>query len=476
MMAFSGARGNISQVRQLVGMRGLMSDPQGNIIDFPIQSNFREGLTLTEYIISTYGARKGIVDTALRTATAGYLTRRLVDVAQHVMISQFDCGTTRGIFLFDMKEGIKTIYSFQNRLIGRVLGRDIIHPNNRSLFLGYRNQEISSSLADSIVKVTKKAFVRSPLTCETRQFVCQLCYGWSLASSKLVSVGEAVGVIAAQSIGEPGTQLTMRTFHTGGVFSGGLTNQIVSPYDGFIEYSETIPGTCIRTPRGDIGFLTKSKGSFFIKEIEFKKENKKIQVEINDTNNHLDLKSTISTSLSLNVDSNKLKPIFQSKFYTIPSYAILFVRNKEPVFKKQIIAQFSEAIQPLTPKGYAEQTVYTQLEGQVSFFQIDLLERQNEKLLNDIVWTTMDWSKIWVLSGKIYYDALGLNTFVLKGDFLSKNSIFQKIYWHNLNSCFLDISFNKRKNFHDLIFLEKSKIFQSCLISDRRSEILEIKY
>jgi len=125
MMAFSGARGNMSQVRQLVGMRGLMSDPQGQIIDFPIQSNFREGLTLTEYLISTYGARKGIVDTALRTATAGYLTRRLVDVAQHVIVSKFDCETMRGIFVFDMKEANKTIYSFQNRLIGRVLAQDI---------------------------------------------------------------------------------------------------------------------------------------------------------------------------------------------------------------------------------------------------------------------------------------------------------------------------------------------------------------
>jgi hypothetical protein len=422
MMAFSGARGNISQVRQLVGMRGLMSDPQGNIIDFPIQSNFREGLTLTEYIISTYGARKGIVDTALRTATAGYLTRRLVDVAQHVIISQFDCGTTRGIFLFDMKEGVKTIYSFQNRLIGRVLARDIIHPNNNSLCLGYRNQEINSSLAASIVKITKKAFVRSPLTCETHLYVCQLCYGWSLASSKLVSIGEAVGVIAAQSIGEPGTQLTMRTFHTGGVFAGGLTNFIKAPYDGFIEYLGTIPGTCIRTPHGDIGFLTKAKGSFIIKEKKSQNKDFRIIKEI----------------------------VARSDVYTIPGYAILFARNKEQVFKRNIIAQFSETLQNLTPKGYAEQTVYTQLEGQVSFFQIDLLERKNEKLLEDIVWTAMDWSKIWVLSGKIYYDGLGLNSFLSKGDFITKDSIFQKIYWHNLNSCFLDMS----------ITLEKNKNFQ----------------
>ena len=151
MMAFSGARGNLSQVRQLVGMRGLMSDPQGKIIDFPIQSNFREGLTLTEYLISTYGARKGIVDTALRTATAGYLTRRLVDVAQHVIVSKFDCGTQRGIFLFDMKEGPKTIYAFENRLIGRVLAQDIVNSDfketisplkNISPKIAYKNQAL----------------------------------------------------------------------------------------------------------------------------------------------------------------------------------------------------------------------------------------------------------------------------------------------------------------------------------------------
>ena len=235
MMAFSGARGNMSQVRQLVGMRGLMSDPQGQIIDFPIQSNFREGLTLTEYLISTYGARKGIVDTALRTATAGYLTRRLVDVAQHVIVSQFDCGTFRGIYLFDMKEAKKTIYSFQNRLIGRVLAQDVFiskeskdsstlqkevvrgqatSHNKIVLFdsdskaiatdsakveftasektlLAARNQEIDSKLAFAIAKVSKKALVRSPLTCETPRFICQLCYGWSLSQGKLVSIGDA---------------------------------------------------------------------------------------------------------------------------------------------------------------------------------------------------------------------------------------------------------------------------------------------
>lgn len=426
MMAFSGARGNISQVRQLVGMRGLMSDPQGNIIDFPIQSNFREGLTLTEYIISTYGARKGIVDTALRTATAGYLTRRLVDVAQHVMISQFDCGTTRGIFVFDMKEGTKTIYSFQNRLIGRILAEDISLNNmeSNSLILTkkiYRNQEISPSLASLISKKTKRAFVRSPLTCETGKFVCQLCYGWSLASSRLVSIGEAVGVIAAQSIGEPGTQLTMRTFHTGGVFSGGLTNQIIAPYDGYVEYLDTIPGTCIRTPQGDIAFLTKTQGSFFLKE----KKDQKIN--------------------SLNVPKSNSKKHSRYDFYTIPAYAILFARNNQQIFQKQIVAQFSSVAQQQTQRGNAEQTIYAELEGQVALFQIDLLEQKNYKLFDDIVLKAIDWSKIWVLSGKIYYDPLGLNSFALKGDFFNKNATFQKIYWHHLNNCFFDFHLKKHK-------------------------------
>nr|YP_009492314.1 RNA polymerase beta subunit [Stauridium tetras]AWI68949.1 RNA polymerase beta subunit [Stauridium tetras] len=462
MMAFSGARGNISQVRQLVGMRGLMSDPQGNIIDFPIQSNFREGLTLTEYIISTYGARKGIVDTALRTATAGYLTRRLVDVAQHVMISQFDCGTTRGIFVFDMKEGAKTIYSFQNRLIGRVLADDISLNNAESNSLipfkkAYRNQEISPSLASFISKITKKAFVRSPLTCETRKFVCQLCYGWSLASSRLVSIGEAVGVIAAQSIGEPGTQLTMRTFHTGGVFSGGLTNQIIAPYDGYIEYLDTIPGTCIRTPQGDIAFLTKTQGSFFIKENKQQKKN------------------------SFDISKLNSKTNSRYDFYTIPAYAILFARNNQQVFKKQIVAQFSSVAQQQTQRGNAEQTIYAELEGQVALFQIDLLEQKNEKLFDDILLKAMDWSKIWVLSGKIYYDPLGLNHFAVKGDFFNKNATFQKIYWRNLNDCFFDFHLKKRKskqlslNIIKRLSIEKKKISSLFGINHRKNDSVLFK-
>nr|WQA10906.1 RNA polymerase beta'' subunit [Streptosarcina sp. YL-2023a] len=226
MMAFSGARGNISQVRQLVGMRGLMADPQGQIIAYPIRSNFREGLTLTEYVISCYGARKGLVDTALRTANSGYLTRRLVDVSHHVIVRETNCKTPRGIYLTDMKESNKILVSLQTRLRGRVLAEPIKLSNGKIL---RKDQQISPFLAGQIVEIHKKVLVRSPLTCAARYGICRRCYGWSLAYGHLVALGEAVGILAAQSIGEPGTQLTMRTFHTGGVFSGDVMTEVRAP-------------------------------------------------------------------------------------------------------------------------------------------------------------------------------------------------------------------------------------------------------
>ena len=286
MMAFSGARGNISQVRQLVGMRGLMADPSGRIINFPIQSNFREGLTLTEYIISCYGARKGVVDTALRTATSGYLTRRLVDVAQHVIIRIYDCFTSRGIYLNELKiNNDKKLLSLKNRLIGRVLAEDITNTNTKSELnlhsffisksiksstlkkkkIARKNQEITNKLVDVLLKIKKPILVRSSLTCQDKNYVCQLCYGWSLSSNRLVSLGESVGIIAAQSIGEPGTQLTMRTFHTGGVFSGQSSDQIVAQFNGKIDFPQIINGKFVRTTHGKISFLIKQKSFFFIK-------------------------------------------------------------------------------------------------------------------------------------------------------------------------------------------------------------------
>ena len=235
MMAFSGARGNISQVRQLVGMRGLMADPQGEIISLPIKTNFREGLTVTEYIISSYGARKGLVDTALRTADSGYLTRRLVDVSQDVIIRELDCGTARGITVEAMCEGDRTLIRLADRLLGRSLAEDVVSETGQ--LVAKRNDWLSEDLASAVAQHRKTVKVRSPLTCEAARSVCQACYGWSLAHHAPVDLGEAVGIIAAQSIGEPGTQLTMRTFHTGGVFSG-AARDILAPTGGKINYAE----------------------------------------------------------------------------------------------------------------------------------------------------------------------------------------------------------------------------------------------
>jgi DNA-directed RNA polymerase subunit beta' len=241
MMAFSGARGNISQVRQLVGMRGLMADPQGEIIDLPIKTNFREGLTVTEYIISSYGARKGLVDTALRTADSGYLTRRLVDVSQDVIIRETDCGTHRGVYVEPMKDGERILIPLSDRLLGRVLAEDVIDQETGDL-VATRNQDINAELAKKIGDAVEKVKVRSPLTCETARSVCQKCYGWSLAHGSWVNMGEAIGIIAAQSIGEPGTQLTMRTFHTGGVFTGEVARRITTPVGGTVKFGKKTKG------------------------------------------------------------------------------------------------------------------------------------------------------------------------------------------------------------------------------------------
>jgi hypothetical protein len=335
IMAFSGARGNISQVRQLVGMRGLMSDPQGRIIDFPIQSNFREGLTLTEYVISCYGARKGVVDTALRTATSGYLTRRLVDVAQHVIIRCFDCKTKSHLDLGALKSGSKTILTLKQRIIGRVLAKPIYSLNND--LIASRNQDISPNLASEIVKHTELVSVRSPLTCKVKQgYICQLCYGWSLAHSQLVPTGEAVGIIAAQSIGEPGTQLTMRTFHTGGVFSGVVSEEIRAPFKGQIFYKKSIPGKLVRTAYGQIALLTKQESFLFV-----------IPALNQDQPYHE------QTGLKLN----------------IPAYSLVFIKQNQFVEEQQVLAEVSTSLTENDTSIEAFETIYSEFSGEIAFQQ-----------------------------------------------------------------------------------------------------------
>jgi DNA-directed RNA polymerase subunit beta' len=217
IMANSGARGNMDQVRQLAGMRGLMSDAQGRIVDIPIKSNFKEGLSLTEYFISSYGARKGLVDTALRTADSGYLTRRLVDVAQDVMIIEPDCGADDGVDVQAIKDGINIIVPLIELIVGRYTLEDVFHPVTKQKLVG-AGELITDIQAQVIHEAGRDSVkLRSIYKCKSERGICQKCYGIDLSSGRLINIGEAVGIIAAQSIGEPGTQLTMRTFHTGGV-------------------------------------------------------------------------------------------------------------------------------------------------------------------------------------------------------------------------------------------------------------------
>ncbi|MGM9929576.1 MAG: DNA-directed RNA polymerase subunit beta' [Bacillus sp. (in: firmicutes)] len=223
MMSDSGARGNASNFTQLAGMRGLMANPAGRIIELPIKSSFREGLTVLEYFISTHGARKGLADTALKTADSGYLTRRLVDVAQDVIVREDDCGTDRGLLIGALKEGTEVIEHLEERLIGRYARKTIKHPETGEVIVP-ENGLITEDLAKYIEDVgIEQVWIRSAFTCNTRHGVCKKCYGRNLATGQEVEVGEAVGIIAAQSIGEPGTQLTMRTFHTGGVAGDDIT-------------------------------------------------------------------------------------------------------------------------------------------------------------------------------------------------------------------------------------------------------------
>tara|TARA_B100001123_G_scaffold111329_2_gene129539 strand:+ start:43168 stop:47196 length:4029 start_codon:yes stop_codon:yes gene_type:complete len=268
LMATSGAKGNIAQIKQMAGMRGLMSDPRGRIIDRPIKSNFREGLSVLEYFISTHGARKGLADTALRTADSGYLTRRLIDVSQEIIILSEDCGTMSGIWLqIDM--GDEMTGRFSDHAVSRTVAHPVADPSTGEIFIE-RNQILDEAAIELFEQSgIGQIMVRSPMTCEAETGLCRMCYGNSLASMEPVMVGEAVGIIAAQSIGEPGTQLTMRTFHTGGIAAADITSglprveelfearapkgeAILSEIDGIIDVTETGEGRTVSVTSREI--------------------------------------------------------------------------------------------------------------------------------------------------------------------------------------------------------------------------------
>nr|ARU80416.1 RpoC2 [Pelargonium spinosum] len=319
IMSFSGARGNASQVNQLIGMRGLMSDPLGQMIDLPIQSNLREGLSLTEYIISSYGARKGVVDTAIRTADAGYLTRRLVEVVQHIVVRRTDCGTTRGLSLIP-QNGVVPETMFTQTLIGRVLANDIyIGPR----CIAVRNQDLGGGLVNRLRTFkTKPIYVRTPFTCRSTSWICRLCYGRSPTHGDLVELGEAVGIIAGQSIGEPGTQLTLRTFHTGGVFTGGTAEHVRAPFNGKIKFNEDLVHPT-RTRHGQPAFLC-----------------------------YIDLYITIES-----------EAIIHS--VPIPPKSFLLVQNDQYVESEQVIAEISAGTSTFPFKDRVRKHIYSDSAGEM---------------------------------------------------------------------------------------------------------------
>ena len=357
IMAFSGARGNISQVRQLVGMRGLMADPQGQIIDLPIKSNFREGLTVTEYIISSYGARKGLVDTALRTADSGYLTRRLVDVAQDIIIREIDCGTQRSIIIKDMIANNQLLIPIGSRLVGRVLFETLYYPHDGGV-IAHINQDLDHETSKIIVDAgIKSVSVRSPLTCDSARSVCQFCYGWNLAHGSLVDLGEAVGIIAAQSIGEPGTQLTMRTFHTGGVFTGELAEQIKAPFSWIIRLPKNLRSRLIRTRHGQEAIVLEA--SYKLSLYDYQLNERKIE---------------------------------------FTQGTILFINDNEQFREGQVIGEISTKTNLITER--ATKDLLTESSGEVFFSDLTAEERIDRQ--GNVTTKTGKGGLVWILSGEVH--------------------------------------------------------------------------
>nr|YP_009308861.1 RNA polymerase b''-subunit [Toxarium undulatum]AOS86604.1 RNA polymerase b''-subunit [Toxarium undulatum] len=335
IMAFSGARGNVSQVRQLVGMRGLMADPSGAILKLPIKKNFREGLTITDYLMSAYGARKGIVDTALKTANSGYLTRRLIDVAQDILIREKDCFSNYSYLIFE-----QDIEKIEKKIIGRLLNKSIYIPKTQKL-LANVNTQITSNLLNICKQYKiKKFYIRSPLTCQLYRSVCQRCYGWDIAKENLIDFGEAVGIIAGQSIGEPGTQLTMRTFHTGGIFTSELSQQIKSPISGLIKLSKILKTKFLRTNKGENVLITKNSGSLTI--IPEKNGAKLIHIELDrntilfaKNNQYVKQNTTIGELLTNKKQiRTEIRPIFAPNSGEI---IIPRLKNKQHIIKKNLL-------------------------------------------------------------------------------------------------------------------------------------------
>ena len=427
IMAFSGARGNLSQVRQLVGMRGLMSDPSGEIMNLPIKKNFREGLTITDYLMSGYGARKGIVDTALKTANSGYLTRRLIDIGQDILIREKDCLTKQSFLLTTKKEHSKLIFE---KILGRILSKPIFDPETKQI-IAHSNTQITTKLLTICQnKNIFEFYIRSPLTCNLYRAICQKCYGWDLSSENIVDIGEAIGILAGQSIGEPGTQLTMRTFHTGGIFTSEARQQIISPVNGIIRFYKMLKTVLLRTTRGEDVLITKNSGSLILVPTEKTKELQKIEV----------LRNTI-----------------------------IFPKNNQYILKDSVIGevintnrQIKTEIKPILSDTCGE-------------IVIPRLKKKVNLINNNIL--------IWILSGQLYNGPK--NSFInFYSDYklTSNNSIFRSKIISHYKGLVTNLDNTKDRYQHKLINLSKIKYsFQNSTFKrftnnkDQNNYLLELE-
>ena len=429
IMAFSGARGNLSQVRQLIGMRGLMSDSSGEIMNLPIKNNFREGLTITDYLMSGYGARKGIVDTALKTANSGYLTRRLIDVAQDIIIREKDCLTPHSFVFINIKDDAKIINSDHEQILGRLINKPIYDPKTNRLIA-----EINTQITPKLIRTFKqreieKLYIRSPLTCSLYRAICQKCYGWDLSSENLIDMGEAIGIIAGQSIGEPGTQLTMRTFHTGGIFTSEINQQLISPKNGIIVFSNFLKTSNLRTNRGENVLVTKSSG--FLSIVSEENKDEVVQLEL-------------------------------------PRNTILFIKDKQYVKQSTILAQLAGTI-----KQVRTQIKYISSDSSGEIFMPRLKKKVNLTTQNRL---------LWILSGQLY--KAPLNSFLnFYPDYkINKNSYIFRSKVINQHSGFIKLIKNDRKLFEQIIEIKSSlcslqdtEIKQLSFIVDKSNYLLTSK-
>jgi DNA-directed RNA polymerase subunit beta' len=421
MMTFSGARGNISQIKQLIGMRGLMSDSTGNVADLPIKSNLKEGLKIIEYFISCYGARKGLIDTALKTANSGYLTRKIIYASQNQIIKKIKCKSYKGTLVLNDKKS-KNFYKItKEKILGRILSKDI---KNKEKIIFSKGQDICNYVFKKIEK-NKKIYIKSPLNCNLITGTCQLCYGWNLGNGRMIELGESIGILAAQSIGEPGTQLTMRTFHTGGIFSGQSEKTIRVPYNGILKYDSKKGGRKIKTKYGEKAFFTT--------------EEKKIILKRN--------KGNINT-------------------IKIPKQSIIYIKNKDKVFSEQIIAEtpkFKKIKEKKISEEKETQKIKTKNSGQI------VMKNNKEKL--------------WLVNGNIISKILlnknfNRKKFAIKKFLINKNitkNIKQKNTKNKFNNIIKktkNIKFLRIKNKKEEIYRTNKKINleKSFLLNKKQTE------